>query len=156
MTQTINGNDITLYEPCACDCGNLTRSPKATFIPGHDAKLVSKLAKQMYVAVRDGDTVEEFGLETRVKRFSYALQGKIHGAFRLAKIRGARVASAKREATHEAAALDDLIDALEAPKTVKVGRWEYPAKVTFSGRLLRNTKRDGSGEWVQHQEEVAA
>jgi len=43
----------------------------------------------------------------------------------------------------------------EAPEesyTVKVGRWDYPAKSsqTVDGELyvVRNTKRDGSGEWV--------
>lgn len=32
--------------------------------------------------------------------------------------------------------------------TVKVGRWEYPATQHPSGAVKRNTKRDGSGEWV--------
>ena len=32
--------------------------------------------------------------------------------------------------------------------TVKVGRWEYPARKLDSGIIERNTKRDGSGEWV--------
>lgn len=32
--------------------------------------------------------------------------------------------------------------------TVKVGRWTYPAVRTDSGEVARNTKRDGSGGWV--------
>lgn len=37
---------------------------------------------------------------------------------------------------------------LVATGTVKVGRWEYPAKVDQDGTTVRNTKRDRSGEWV--------
>lgn len=32
--------------------------------------------------------------------------------------------------------------------TVKVGRWEYPAILNEDGSAARNTKRDGTGEWV--------
>lgn len=36
--------------------------------------------------------------------------------------------------------------------TIKIGRWEYPARTEQDGsgstRVLRNTKRDGSGEWT--------
>ena len=135
MEQTINSNEITLYEPCACECGGLTRSPKATFIPGHDAKLVSKLARRMYVAYRDGDQVAEFGLWQKARAFSPALQGKLHGAFRLAKVRGGRVRSQGRS----------------IPETVKIGRWEYPTKLSNRGQVFRNTKRDGSGEWIFHE-----
>ena len=31
--------------------------------------------------------------------------------------------------------------------TVKVGRWNYPAK-NMGGQFFRNEKRDGSGEWL--------
>lgn len=31
---------------------------------------------------------------------------------------------------------------------VKVGRWTYPARMIPGGEIERNTKRDGSGEWV--------
>lgn len=31
---------------------------------------------------------------------------------------------------------------------VKVGRWVYPGRKLANGELQRNTKRDGSGEWV--------
>lgn len=38
----------------------------------------------------------------------------------------------------------------ETPKTgtVKVGRWEYPTREDEDGNIQRNTKRDGSGDWV--------
>lgn len=31
---------------------------------------------------------------------------------------------------------------------VKVGRWTYPGRELVDGTTIRNTKRDGSGEWV--------
>lgn len=31
---------------------------------------------------------------------------------------------------------------------IKVGRWDYPARTFANGAQERNTKRDGSGEWV--------
>ncbi|ALY08589.1 hypothetical protein BENNIE_53 [Arthrobacter phage Bennie] len=34
---------------------------------------------------------------------------------------------------------------------VKVGRWEYPARQNHFGKTERNTKRDGSGEWVEYE-----
>lgn len=37
---------------------------------------------------------------------------------------------------------------LVATGTVKVGRWDYPAKMDQNGIVVRNTKRDRSGEWV--------
>lgn len=33
----------------------------------------------------------------------------------------------------------------DAPATVKIGRWEYPAR---NGGTERNTKRNGSGDWI--------
>lgn len=33
-------------------------------------------------------------------------------------------------------------------KGFKLGRWEYPARMTGAGKVERNTKRDGSGTWV--------
>lgn len=39
--------------------------------------------------------------------------------------------------------------------TVKVGRWEYPARRDESGDIERNTKRDGSGEWEVATTKVA-
>lgn len=40
------------------------------------------------------------------------------------------------------------LDTTEAYGTVKVGRWTYPA-TQMLGVVLRNAKRDGSGEWVE-------
>lgn len=34
-------------------------------------------------------------------------------------------------------------------RAYKLGRWEYPVRVTNAGQFQRNTKRDGSGSWVE-------
>ena len=34
---------------------------------------------------------------------------------------------------------------------VKVGRWSYPARTYKDGKVTRNTKRDGSGEWIAYE-----
>lgn len=34
-------------------------------------------------------------------------------------------------------------------RAYKLGRWEYPVRVTNAGQFQRNTKRDGSGTWVE-------
>ncbi|AZS08712.1 hypothetical protein SEA_LENNOX_53 [Arthrobacter phage Lennox] len=34
---------------------------------------------------------------------------------------------------------------------VKVGRWEYPLRENHFGKTERNTKRDGSGEWIEYE-----
>lgn len=39
----------------------------------------------------------------------------------------------------------DLGDSIDP---VRVGRWTYPARLIGTDRVERNTKRDGSGEWV--------
>jgi hypothetical protein len=40
--------------------------------------------------------------------------------------------------------------------TIKIGRWEYPATQASDGAVLRNTKRDGSGEMVAVESDKAA
>lgn len=158
MEQTINGHAVGSLADCGCGCGNMTNSPKSVFRPGHDQKLVSKLAYEMKVAFGSGDDVSVFRLEHQARLYSPALQGKIHNAFTKAKQNTRKAATERRKALHEIAALDDLIKAFDVvtPMTVKIGRWEYPAKLNDKGLVLRNTKRDGSGEWVRHQEAQVA
>jgi hypothetical protein len=39
----------TEFPPCACKCGESTKSTKARFLQGHDAKLISKLAQDVVI-----------------------------------------------------------------------------------------------------------
>lgn len=34
--------------------------------------------------------------------------------------------------------------------TVKIGRWEYPSRTYVTGEKQRNSKRDGSGDWISY------
>lgn len=62
-------------------------------------------------------------------------------------------AAARAEREADIAAADEAED-LSPVGEVKVGRWTYPAKAarTADGEVyvVRNTKRDGSGEWVAY------
>lgn len=155
MKALINGVSATLYEDCACGCGGLTRSPEATWIPGHDQKWVGKMAHKVLVARTTGDQFMEMRVSNEIKLRSGALQAKVWG--KVAKD-WAKVTKKVQKSNNTVAALDDLIQAIDdvATLTVKVGRWEYPAKVNNKGLVLRNTKRDGTGDWIRHQEERVA
>ena len=89
-----------------------------------------------------------------------AAEEAAHAAALAVEVELRRADSEAMFAAEEAAELDEdrqLTDreAPEAERTVKVGRWEYPAIVTGYAEdgtetLERNTKRDGSGEWVPY------
>ena len=66
----------------------------------------------------------------------------------------ARAKNADKFASHLAERMATVMaaEATENEFTVKVGRWEYPAKMNNLGLVWRNTKRDGSGEWIRHTE----
>ena len=67
------------------------------------------------------------------------------------KVAAEEAAHAEAEATKRAE-IEAEIQADEPVSgefTVKMGRWEYPARYTEDGTVERNTKRDGSGEWIK-------
>jgi membrane protein involved in colicin uptake len=63
----------------------------------------------------------------------------------------AKVQADKARAAGDAArvrAAQERADAkVEDTGTVKVGRWDYPVRMTSAGKVQRNSKRDGSGSW---------
>ena len=142
--KTIEGQLVKAFYDCACGCEQEVRSEKAVFLLGHDAKLVSRLANMMKIAFGSGDDAAVYGLEQKAKYFSPALQGKIAKAF----------ANAKGNTLAKAKARQKAMNAVLF-QTVKVGRWEYPAK-HVDGEWFRNAKRDGTGEWIRYEGEVAA
>lgn len=80
-------------------------------------------------------------LENKIESYAWRLESK-----------WTKQAAKKSKKMHAAVqALDEEL-ATTGELTVKVGRWEYPAKLNNAGLVLRNTKRDGSGEWVRHTE----
>lgn len=116
---------------CTCGCGSYTNHAKSLFLPGHDARMAGQVARAI---VASTDTKANNELLATLP--SEALRRK---AVDLVARWGAK-ADAKAKA-------DEPRWVKVAP--VKVGRWEYPARRSEpAGEYQRNTKRDGSGEWV--------
>lgn len=129
---------------CLCKCGRTTRS---TFAPGHDARLAGEVGRAM-VGLPEAERVALLA-----KLPSAALQAKARGVWHKAE---AKIeARLEREAAKAEARATKAAEAAATPQPewvtveggVKVGRWSYPAR--SNGAITeRNTKRDGSGEWV--------
>lgn len=152
METLINGISAVLYDECDCGCNNLTRTPEARFLPGHDQRLVSIIGRKLAEAriAEDYDEVTKIVGE-QAQRWPN-LEDKIeHRAW---KLESEMIKKASKKAAKMHAAVQALDEELETTGelTVKVGRWEYPAKMNNLGLVWRNTKRDGSGEWVRHTE----
>ena len=126
---TINGS---AFKGCACHCGQPVPS-RSTYRPGHDARHAGDVARAAVEAHRAGlgavDT-EQFYAELANRP---ALKDKA--------VRIALGIVAKDEATK-------TTPAQEMTGEAKVGRWTYPARMTIAGKAQRNTRRDGSGEWI--------
>lgn len=152
MESLINGVAVTALGDCECSCGNLTRTPEAKFLPGHDQRLVSRIAQDLAHAriSEDYDKVT-FIVGEQAQRWPN-LSDKIENA--AWKLESKLIKQAAKKSKKMNAALAALDAELEATGelTVKVGRWDYPAKLSNAGLVMRNTKRDGSGEWVRHTE----
>lgn len=146
---------------CACGCGKPI-GRKSTFAMGHDARMVSLAAKSLVEStdylgllggkIAVGDDIQarmDAVTETIEARFGKALADKYHRAAHSAwdkavnkTVRANRPAATKRTETAGKGEVAVAID------PVKIGRWTYPAMVNPDGSKVRNTKRDGSGEWV--------
>lgn len=153
METLINGISAALYDECDCGCNHLTRSPEAKFLPGHDQRLVSIIGRKLAEAriAEDYDEVTRIVGE-QAERWPN-LSDKIEN--RAWKLESQLLKKASKKAAQMHAAAAALNEELETTGelTVKVGRWTYPAKMNNLGLVWRNTKRDGSGEWVRHTEE---
>ncbi|QBZ73246.1 hypothetical protein SEA_THERESITA_57 [Microbacterium phage Theresita] len=136
---------------CLCGCGQTT-SAKANYRPGHDAAHVSNLLAELLVS---GD-ISQNAVTALAKRLpSLPLQVKFQRAVDNYAARKAARPSARQART-------EWVDC--DTDDYKVGRWTYPVQVKMyregvSGLkpgqeseyldFRRNTKRDGSGEWVK-------
>jgi hypothetical protein len=156
MESLINGIAATLYDECECGCNNLTRSPEAKFLPGHDQRLVSRIAQDLAHARISKDYAKvTFIVGEQAQRWPNLSDKIENAAWKLeAKLVKARAKNADKFASHLAERMATVMaaEATENEFTVKVGRWEYPAKMNNLGLVWRNTKRDGSGEWIRHTE----
>ncbi|UAW08803.1 hypothetical protein SEA_SBLACKBERRY_58 [Microbacterium phage SBlackberry] len=137
---------------CLCGCGQTT-SAKANYRPGHDASHVSMLLADI---VAHGDLSQG-----AVKEYLKALPS---GALQLKLQNAVDNFAAKQSAKKPRAAKverDEWVD-IDTDE-YKLGRWTYPVQALMLKEgvapkhpgeeseykeLRRNTKRDGSGEWV--------
>lgn len=135
---------------CACGCRTFTWTDTATYVPGHDAKHVSALlddARAIIAANGQISTAETRALVDSIP--SPALQNKLRNAIERL---GRKRPSSRKPKNHGVW--------LDVDNTVaKVGRWTYPIQEKWivatptgdqpTGKFRRNTKRDGSGRWVE-------
>jgi hypothetical protein len=124
---------------CGCGCGFPV---ERSYRMGHDARhagLVARAAIE-YAAKRGMDYLDDALYEALP---SNALKVKAKKqASRLAQ-RGAKRGERKAAKKASFGAKDG-----DRTGTVRIGRWEYPARKNGRGEVVRNTKRDGSGTWA--------
>ncbi|QCQ57507.1 hypothetical protein SEA_SUCHA_62 [Microbacterium phage Sucha] len=131
---------------CLCGCGQTT-SPKANYRPGHDASHVSLLL----ATIIDHQDLSQGAVKEYLKALpTPALQAKLQKA--VDNFAG-RQAAKKAPRTPKAEAKTEWVDS--DTDEFKAGRWTYPvqelidpSKPEETLAYRRNTKRDGSGEWV--------
>jgi len=166
-------NAKTTASGCLCGCGEATSSSRTNYRPGHDARHAGIIARLL---VEDTNGLDRDFLLAKLP--SQVLQAKAMGMERRLreKAQGRKQpADRKPKATTQEGQVPEVVPAVEegpapiatikgepvapmweettqdeTPWTVKVGRWTYPAK-RVEGVTYRNTKRDGSGEWVHYQ-----
>lgn len=85
---------------CGCGCGAPTITAKATFLPGHDARLAGVLGREW--AREDLSTEEADALEARIGSLTPALQAKVRSV--TATVERKRAEKVAREVAKKAAA----------------------------------------------------
>lgn len=140
---------------CKCGCEQATEN---NYCPGHDARHVSNLLGILRNGHDDmqnpanttnwDDAVQELAKTLPTQ----ALTLKFHRAADRLADKLVRAAQRQNERDERHARKHAAREAATTPLEVKVGRWTYPARLTERGLLERNTKRDGSGEWVRHHD----
>ena len=141
---------IAATSTCLCGCGQAT-SPKANYRPGHDAAHVSNL---LATIVNHGDFSQEAVAEYAKALPSMPLRQKLeHAVNNYAERQADKSNRPSRQSRTEWVDCDT--------HDYKIGRWVYPVQVEMYRRGLepgqeleyldfrRNTKRDGSGEWIE-------
>lgn len=121
-----NGNAANT--PCGCGCGKGVAKGR-TYLPGHDARHASAVARTIAADPSQGGRLLALLPSPALREKARAQAARITGQVE----KGNQPVSPK--------------PVWVADGVVKVGRWEYPARKR-GVQVQRNTKRDGSGEWV--------
>jgi hypothetical protein len=135
---------------CACGCEEEVTNAKRNFRPGHDQRLMGILVR-----------AEREGLEVSWMSGGLMISGSATDYGQLVLNEGGQAKLARYIATEPKRARKGRTSAAQAAEViaaparpaftegeVKIGRWVYPSREFPNGAVVRNTKRDGSGEWV--------
>ena len=133
---------------CGCCCAPIGK--KSRFAPGHDARFVSNLVSDLVASIgtdeaNHGTYRDVMTRTAELVRTAYsdALANKFAAAAERALTRPQRTQRTQRTTTTP--------ETWQSADPIKVGRWTYPARQDETGRTQRNTKRNGSGTWVDIQ-----
>lgn len=154
---------LTSFDTCLCGCGQTT-GPKSMFKQGHDARLVSLTVYATVYGTADMPSVvlpddynEQGDIQWRIdlvaEHIKRTLGDKLANKFFNAAMNGWDKAVRSKNGLDAPAPVNTADQrqpepTIEGAEPVKVGRWTYPAR-RVDGHLERNTKRDGSGEWIK-------
>lgn len=138
------------FATCKCGCRENVAG-KSVYRPGHDARHVSRLlATADEVFTRTGALTEliqraksELPSTALYAKFIRALDKKNPSESGYAEVEAEKIEA--EDLKHEGVA------AGYKETTVKIGRWEYPARKYTDGTIDRNDKRDGSGDWLAYK-----
>jgi hypothetical protein len=115
---------------CLCGCGEIANRGR-NYRPGHDARHAGVVGRK-YADSGDADLLLVLPTAAlREKARKIAIKAVERNLRKPNLGRPTKVAKDERTVG-----------------TVKVGRWVYPAMKDAANGVVRNTKRDGSGEWV--------
>lgn len=174
MTENQTPAKATTTRACQCGCGESTSSSKTFYRPGHDARHAGIVARDDAASAQEGherqfsyEDLPTEALRTKARAMAERLVAKATKAPQDRKPKqDAKAAGNKadKKATAELVRQEEEAHAAEEAAKVptpewddnlefqigetKVGRWTYPTRTFPDGKVLRNTKRDGSGEWV--------
>jgi hypothetical protein len=154
---------------CQCGCGEATSSSRTAYKPGHDARHAGQVARDLAdFWKQNGEGVshnmlDELGSDKlRAKAVAMAERLLVKttktpqdrkpskAASKKADAKAVATIVAQEEAEHAAASTPPE-PMWEETYPVKVGRWTYPTRQSTTGTQERNTKRDGSGEWIAYE-----
>lgn len=147
-TQPKPATTTTDFRKCGCGC-DANVSGKSLYKPGHDARHAGQIARQILTvrpeskAARDAllDALPTPALRDKASALADLWIAKADAKVEREKERADR-AAAKAEA--KAAKTPEWTDI----DPVKVGKVEYPARQHRDGHVERNSKKDGSGNWL--------
>ncbi len=134
---------------CRCGCSEAPTSTRTSYRPGHDARHAGNVGRA--IALNPDLEVALLG-----ELLTEALRAKAQRVASAARMKAAAKAQRKadkaaRRAAKSKTATPEIAEPEFTEGAVKKGRWTYPARAYGSGVVLRNEKRDGSGEWVPFQ-----